>query len=55
MCPRDGLQNEPDFIATENKIKLVDMCRRGCKVSRSPVSCIPMVPQLADSLEVLKE
>jgi hydroxymethylglutaryl-CoA lyase len=23
--PRDGLQNEPDFISTENKIKLVNL------------------------------
>lgn len=56
VCPRDGLQNEPDFIATENKIKLVDMLTdAGCKDIEVTSFVHPKwVPQLADSVDVLK-
>lgn len=53
--PRDGLQNEPDFIATENKIKLVNLLSdAGCQDIEVTSFVHPKwVPQLADSIEVL--
>lgn len=56
VCPRDGLQNEPDFIATEKKIQLVDMLTdSGCKDIEVTSFVHPKwVPQLADSVEVLQ-
>lgn len=56
VCPRDGLQNEPDFIATEDKIKLVNMLTAaGCKDIEVTSFVHPKwVPQLADTVEVLK-
>lgn len=56
VCPRDGLQNEPDFIETEKKIQLVDMLTdSGCKDIEVTSFVHPKwVPQLADSVEVLQ-
>lgn len=53
--PRDGLQNEPDFISTENKIKLVNLLSdAGCQNIEVTSFVHPKwVPQLADSIEVL--
>ncbi len=53
--PRDGLQNEPRFISTENKIRLTDMLTdAGC--SRIEVTSFvhpKWVPQMADAEAVL--
>ena len=56
VCPRDGLQNEPNFIATEDKIKLVDLLTEaGCKNIEVTSFVHPKwVPQHADTVEVLK-
>ncbi len=56
VCPRDGLQNEPNFITTEDKIKLVNMLTEaGCKDIEVTSFVHPKwVPQLADTVEVLK-
>ncbi|MHA3916489.1 hydroxymethylglutaryl-CoA lyase [Halovulum sp. GXIMD14793] len=53
--PRDGLQNEPQQIATADKIRLVDMlsdaeCRR---VEVTSFVSPKWVPQMADAAEVL--
>ena len=40
--PRDGFQNEPEVIATEDKVRLIDMlARTGFGASRSRASCAP--------------
>jgi hydroxymethylglutaryl-CoA lyase len=55
--PRDGLQNEPGFIATENKIKLTDMLSAaGCRRIEVTSFVHPKwVPQMADAAEVLSK
>lgn len=54
--PRDGLQNEPDFIDTDKKIRLVDLLSEaGC--SRIEVTSFvhpKWVPQLRDAKEVFQ-
>jgi hydroxymethylglutaryl-CoA lyase len=55
MAPRDGLQNEANIIATEDKIKLVDLLS-DCGFSKIEVASFvspKWVPQMADSAEVL--
>jgi hydroxymethylglutaryl-CoA lyase len=53
--PRDGFQNEPEIIATDNKVRLVDaLARTG--VPRLEVTSFvrpDVIPQLADAAEVL--
>jgi len=53
--PRDGFQNEPETIATEQKVELIDaLARTGCK--RLEVTSFvraDVIPQLADAAEVL--
>jgi hydroxymethylglutaryl-CoA lyase len=53
--PRDGFQNEPETIATERKIELIDaLARTGLK--RLEVTSFvraDVIPQLADAAEVL--
>jgi hydroxymethylglutaryl-CoA lyase len=53
--PRDGFQNEPELIATEDKIRLIDaLARTGLR--RLEVTSFvraEVVPQLADAAEVL--
>jgi hydroxymethylglutaryl-CoA lyase len=53
--PRDGFQNEPETIATEQKVELIDaLARTGCK--RLEVTSFvraDVIPQLADAGEVL--
>src|ERR1700678_1473968 len=53
--PRDGFQNEPEVIATERKIELIDaLARTGVK--RLEVTSFvraDVIPQLADAAEVL--
>jgi hydroxymethylglutaryl-CoA lyase len=53
--PRDGFQNEPEVIATDDKVRLVDaLARTG--VTRLEVTSFvraDVIPQLADAAEVL--
>jgi hydroxymethylglutaryl-CoA lyase len=53
--PRDGFQNEPEVIATDDKVRLVDaLARTG--VRRLEVTSFvraDVIPQLADAAEVL--
>jgi hydroxymethylglutaryl-CoA lyase len=54
--PRDGFQNEPDVIATADKIRLIEMLA-GTGVRRLEVTSFvraDVVPQLADAGEVLE-
>ncbi|MCW2966941.1 MAG: pyruvate carboxyltransferase [Solirubrobacteraceae bacterium] len=53
--PRDGFQNEPEVIATADKVRLVDMLAR-TGVPRLEVTSFvraDVIPQLADAAEVL--
>jgi len=54
--PRDGFQNEPETIPTEQKIELIDaLARTGVK--RLEVTSFvraDVIPQLADAAEVLR-
>jgi hydroxymethylglutaryl-CoA lyase len=55
MGPRDGLQNEPGFVATADKIRLVDMLS-GTGLRKIEVTGFvspERVPQMADAAEVL--
>jgi hydroxymethylglutaryl-CoA lyase len=53
--PRDGFQNEPEVIATDDKVRLIDaLARTG--VSRLEVTSFvraDVIPQLADATQVL--
>jgi hydroxymethylglutaryl-CoA lyase len=53
--PRDGFQNEPEVIATDDKVRLIDaLARTG--VARLEVTSFvraDVIPQLADAAEVL--
>jgi hydroxymethylglutaryl-CoA lyase len=54
--PRDGFQNEPETIATADKVRLVEMLAR-TGLGRLEVTSFvraDVVPQLADGREVLK-
>ena len=53
--PRDGFQNEPEIIATADKIALIDrLARTGCKRIEVTSFVRPdVIPQLADAREVL--
>jgi hydroxymethylglutaryl-CoA lyase len=54
--PRDGFQNEPEVIATENKVKLIDLLG-ATGVKRLEVTSFvraDVIPQLADGPEVLE-
>jgi hydroxymethylglutaryl-CoA lyase len=53
--PRDGFQNEPEVIGTEDKVRLVDLLAR-TGVPRLEVTSFvraDVIPQLADGVEVL--
>ncbi len=53
--PRDGFQNEPEVIATADKIALID-CLSASGLSRIEVTSFvraDVIPQLADAAEVL--
>src|SRR5438132_3537231 len=53
--PRDGFQNEPEVIATDDKVRLVEMLAR-TGVRRLEVTSFvraDVIPQLADAGEVL--
>ncbi|MFI6247513.1 hydroxymethylglutaryl-CoA lyase [Streptomyces sp. NPDC051016] len=54
--PRDGFQNEPETIATPDKIRLIDELGRA-GVTRIEVASFvrpDVIPQLSDGVEVLK-
>ncbi len=54
--PRDGFQNEPEVIATEDKVRLVELLAR-TGVRRLEVTSFvraDVIPQLADGAEVLR-
>jgi hydroxymethylglutaryl-CoA lyase len=54
--PRDGFQNEPEVIATDDKVRLVEMLAR-TGVRRLEVTSFvraDVIPQLADGAEVLR-
>ena len=54
--PRDGFQNEPEVIATEDKVRLVEQLAR-TGVRRLEVTSFvraDVIPQLADGAEVLE-
>jgi hydroxymethylglutaryl-CoA lyase len=53
--PRDGFQNEPEVIATEDKVRLIDMlARTGLKRLEVTSFVRPdVIPQLADAADVL--
>src|SRR5215210_7510794 len=54
--PRDGFQNEPEVIATEDKVRLIEgLARTG--LERLEVTSFvrrDVIPQLADGAEVLR-
>jgi len=54
--PRDGFQNEPEIISTEDKVWLIDLLAR-TGVPRLEVTSFvraDVIPQLADGVEVLR-
>jgi hydroxymethylglutaryl-CoA lyase len=54
--PRDGFQNEPEVIATDDKVRLIDQLAR-TGVRRLEVTSFvraDVIPQLADAAEVLE-
>jgi hydroxymethylglutaryl-CoA lyase len=54
--PRDGFQNEPDRIATEDKIRLIDALARTGLTRLEVTSFVraDVLPQLADARDVLE-
>lgn len=55
--PRDGFQNEPEIVATEDKVRLINMLgRTGLKRLEVTSFVRPdVIPQLADANEVLRQ
>src|ERR1700689_4856365 len=53
--PRDGFQNEPEVIPTEEKIELIDaLARTGLRrLEATSFVRSDVIPQLADAAEVL--
>src|ERR671935_1407026 len=54
--PRDGFQNEPEVIATADKVRLIDMLARTGLRRLEVTSFVraDVIPQLADAAEVLE-
>src|SRR5919206_1696723 len=54
--PRDGFQNEPEIIATDDKVRLVEMLARTGLTRLEVTSFVraDVIPQLADAREVLQ-
>jgi hydroxymethylglutaryl-CoA lyase len=54
--PRDGFQNEPELIATEDKVRLIEMLGASGLTRLEVTSFVrsDVVPQLADGAEVLR-
>jgi hydroxymethylglutaryl-CoA lyase len=57
VCPRDGLQPEPQFIETSKKIELVkQIADAGCKrIEITPFTHSERVPQMRDAKELFLE
>src|SRR4051795_4035060 len=55
--PRDGFQNEPEVLATADKVRLIDMLARTGLRRLEVTSFVraDVIPQLADADEVLRE
>jgi len=55
--PRDGFQNEPEVIATADKVRLIDaLARTGVKrLEATSFVRADVIPQLADGREVLEQ
>ena len=53
--PRDGLQNEPGFVATETKVALIDLLSDTglTRIEAASFVSPKWVPQMADAAEVL--
>ncbi len=53
--PRDGFQNEPETVATEHKVELIDaLARTGLRrIEATSFVRADVIPQLADAAEVL--
>jgi hydroxymethylglutaryl-CoA lyase len=53
--PRDGFQNEPEIIATDDKVRLIDLLARTGLLRLEVTSFVraDVIPQLADAAEVL--
>jgi hydroxymethylglutaryl-CoA lyase len=53
--PRDGFQNEPEIVATADKVRLLDaLMRTGlCRIEATSFVRADVIPQLADAEEVL--
>ncbi|MEA2445078.1 MAG: hydroxymethylglutaryl-CoA lyase [Thermoleophilales bacterium] len=54
--PRDGFQNEPEVIATEDKVRLIDQLARTGLERLEVTSFVraDVIPQLSDAAEVLR-
>jgi hydroxymethylglutaryl-CoA lyase len=54
--PRDGFQNEPEIVPTEEKVRLIDMLARTGLKRLEVTSFVraDVIPQLADAREVLQ-
>src|SRR5437764_344810 len=54
--PRDGFQNEPEVIPTDDKVRLIDMLARTGLRRLEATSFVraDVIPQLADAREVLE-
>src|SRR5437762_134809 len=54
--PRDGFQNEPEVIATDDKVRLIDMLARTGLRRMEATSFVraDVIPQLADAPEVME-
>ena len=54
--PRDGFQNEPEIIATEDKVRLIDMLARTGLERMEITSFVraDVIPQLSDAADVLR-
>lgn len=56
VCPRDGLQNVTDFVATADKLRIIDaIAKAGCR-EMEVTSFVSgrVVPQLTDAREVME-
>jgi hydroxymethylglutaryl-CoA lyase len=54
--PRDGFQNEPEVIATDDKVRLIDaLARTGLRrIEATSFVRADVIPQLADGAEILR-
>ncbi len=54
--PRDGLQNEPQFVATETKVALIErLVAAGCRSVEATSFVAPRwAPQMADNADVMR-